>query len=219
VGARLPTLEQNRFWDRYNWPQDGDEWTDQARFCGMAYSVWKQDLVDTFIVPSVTEKSTVLDLGVGHGRWTPILAHRAQRYIGVDFNPLCLDYCRRRFAGLANAEFLLNDGRALSLVTDRSIQFIWSYDSFVHIEPDITQGYLAEFARVLSPGGRCTIHHPGSPDPRQCAIGGRSAVTAALFARLASACGLRVLAQVDSWGPGNRSNARLFSDCISTLEK
>jgi SAM-dependent methyltransferase len=215
----MPTLEQNRFWDRYNWPQDGDEWTDQARYCRIDYAVWKQDLIEAFMVPNIAGNSTVLEVGVGHGRWTPFLARDAKRYIGTDFNPSCIDFCRQRFADLANADFQLTDGRTLASVAGGSAQFVWSYDSFVHIEPDITQGYLAEFARVLAPGGRCSIHHPGAPDDRQRAVGGRSAVTRELFARFAEKSGLRILSQVDSWGPGNRSNNRLFSDCISTVEK
>jgi ubiquinone/menaquinone biosynthesis C-methylase UbiE len=215
----MPTLEENRFWDKYDWPQDGDEWTDQAAFSRVAYSVWKQDIVDAFIVPSVAENATVLDVAMGHGRWTPFLAQRARRYIGIDFSPSCVNFCRKRFANLTNVEFHLTGGRTLSTIASGSIQFVWSYDSFVHIEPDVTGGYMAEFARILSPGGRCSIHHPGTPTREQRANGGRSELSAELFARIANANGLRVLSQVDSWGPGNRSNTKLFADCISTIEK
>ena len=105
------------------------------------------------------------------------------------------------------------------MAANNSVQFIWSFDSFVHIEPDITAAYMAEFARVLSPGGRCVIHHPGTPSFSQRANGGRSELTSQLVARLASGHGLAVLSQVDSWGPGLRSNTKLFADCVSTLEK
>jgi len=215
----MPTLEENRFWDTYDWPQDGDEWTDQAAFSGIAYPVWKQDIVDSLIVPRLSNSSAVLEVAMGHGRWTPFLAQRAWRYIGIDFSPSCVSFCRKRFADLTNVDFHNTDGRKLSAVPSGSVQFIWSFDSFVHIEPDITESYLAEFARVLSPGGRCTIHHPGTPTSAQRAFGGRSQLTADLFARLANANGLRVLSQVDSWGPGGRSNTKRFADCISTIEK
>jgi SAM-dependent methyltransferase len=105
------------------------------------------------------------------------------------------------------------------LIGSASVQFIWSFDSFVHIEPDITELYMAEFARVLSPGGRCSIHHPGTPSPAQRAQGGRSRLTAVRFARIARAHGFRMVSQIDSWGPRNRSNTKLFADCVSTIEK
>jgi SAM-dependent methyltransferase len=215
----MPTLEENRFWDRYDWPQDGDEWTDQAAFCGMPYAIWKQDVIAAFITPNVAKNSTVLELAMGHGRWTLFLAQRARRYVGVDFGPSCVKFCRARFSNLPNVDFHINDGRTIAMVASNSVQFIWSFDSFVHIEPDITAHYMVEFARVLSPGGRCVIHHPGTPSPAQRAQGGRSALTTGLFARLASARGLVVVSQIDSWGPGLRSNTKLFADCVSTLEK
>jgi ubiquinone/menaquinone biosynthesis C-methylase UbiE len=215
----MPTLEENRFWDKYDWPQDGDEWTDQAAFCGVAYSRWKKDIVDTFIIPSVAENSTVLEVAMGHGRWTPFLAQRARRYAGIDLSPSCVNFCRKRFTHLTNVDFHATGGRKLSLIASGSVQFVWSYDSFVHIEPDVMEDYMAEFARILSPGGRGTIHHPGTPTCRQRANGGRSELSADLFARIANASGLQVLSQVDSWGPRNRSNTKLFADCISTIEK
>jgi ubiquinone/menaquinone biosynthesis C-methylase UbiE len=215
----MPTLEENRFWDTYDWPKHGDEWTDQAAFCGMAYAVWKQDIAEALIAPCITVHSTVLEVAMGHGRWTPFLAQRARRYIGIDFSPSCVNFCRKRFAQFANVRFHNTDGRTLSVVSSGSVQFIWSFDSFVHIEPDIMELYMAEFARVLSPGGRCSIHHPGAPCPEQRAIGGRSELTAVLFASIARASGLRILSQIDSWGPGNRSNTKRFADCISTIEK
>jgi ubiquinone/menaquinone biosynthesis C-methylase UbiE len=215
----MPSLEENRFWDSYDWPHDGDEWTDQAAFCGMPYATWKQDIIGEFIAPNVDQNSTVLEVAMGHGRWTPFLAKRARRYIGVDFGPSCVKFCRSRFASLAKAEFHINDGRSMPMVGSSSVQFIWSFDSFVHIEPDITAGYMREFARVLSPGGRCVIHHPGTPTFAQRSQGGRSQLTTERFARLASVCGLVVLSQTDSWGPAGRSNTTLFADCISTLEQ
>ncbi|HEU4679297.1 MAG TPA: class I SAM-dependent methyltransferase, partial [Terrimicrobiaceae bacterium] len=212
-------LDENRFWDRYDWSKDGDEWTDQAAFCGTPYPMWKQDVVAAFIVPNVSENSTVLELAMGHGRWTPFLAQRARRYLGVDFGPSCVKFCQIRFAALANATFHLNDGRSIPMIANSSVHFIWSFDSFVHIEPDITSGYMAEFARVLVPGGRCVIHHPGTPTTAQRVQGGRSQLTIELFAQLARANGLEVLSQTDCWGPGDRSNTRLFADCVSTIGK
>jgi hypothetical protein len=67
----MPTLAENRFWDSYSWPSDGDEWTDQAEFSAVPYQTWKQDIVETFIFPNIRDTSTVLELAVGHGRWTP----------------------------------------------------------------------------------------------------------------------------------------------------
>ena len=72
--------------------------------------------VDAFIVPSIAKNSTVLEVAMGHGRWTPFLAQRARRYAGIDLSPSCINFCRKRFAHLTNVDFYLTDGRKLSLI-------------------------------------------------------------------------------------------------------
>jgi ubiquinone/menaquinone biosynthesis C-methylase UbiE len=215
----MPTLSQNRYWDIYKWPDDGDEWTDQAAFCGVPYPLWKQYLVESFIVSNVGEASTVLEIAVGHGRWTPPLAEIARLYIGVDMNRSCVNFCQRRFLHLANVEFHENDGRSLGMIGEQTIDFVWSFDSFVHLESNVTDAYMAEIARVLLPGGRCCIHHPGKPTEIQRARGLRSMVEVDTFALIAKAHGLHVVSQVDSWGPDGSCNTRLFADYITTLQK
>jgi hypothetical protein len=39
----MPSLEQNLgLWnEKYRWPEDGDEWSDQAAFCNRPYEEWK----------------------------------------------------------------------------------------------------------------------------------------------------------------------------------
>jgi SAM-dependent methyltransferase len=216
----MPTLEWNTYWDTtYEWPHDGDEWADQAAFCGVPYAVWKGALVGHFVARHVRETSTVLEIAPGHGRWTAFLAGGAKRYVGVDLSPSCVRYCTAQFAALTNTEFHVGDGRSLPMVEARSVDFAWSFDSFVHIEPDVTGDYLAELARVLVPGGRACIHHPGNPSDEQRRLGLRSAVTATSFASMAVDRGLRVVSQSDSWGPGGRCTTRRFADCITTLEQ
>jgi ubiquinone/menaquinone biosynthesis C-methylase UbiE len=215
----LPTLDENRYWDRYAWPQDGDEWSDQAAFCGVPYTVWKAAIVSEFIARHVRDTSTVLEIGPGHARWTAFLATGAKRYVGVDINASCVEFCRTKLASLPNSELVLGDGYSLPMIGSQTVDFVWSFDSFVHIEPEITDSYLAEFARVLVDGGRCCIHHPGNPDAAQRKNGWRSAVTRESFAEMATSRGLRVVRQQDSWGPGGVCNTRRFGDCISTIEK
>ncbi|HEY1503104.1 MAG TPA: class I SAM-dependent methyltransferase [Stellaceae bacterium] len=215
----MPTVAENKYWNTYAWPLDGDEWSDQAAACGAPYAVWKQSLVDAFIAPHIDANAAVLEIAPGHGRWTPYLAMTARRYIGVDMNSSCIAYCRKRFTRFSNAAFYSNDGRSLPMVFRESINYIWSFDSFVHIDRATTDRYMAAFARILVHGGRACIHHPGHPDATQRTRAWRSDVTTESFAALATRHGLHLLAQTDSWGPDGRFHARLYGDCISLLEK
>lgn len=242
----MPTIEENvEAWGKtHDWSKDGDEWDDQATFCHQPYPDWKESLVDTFIRPNLTPASTVLELAPGHGRWTACIVDRAARAILVDLNSACIEHCRRRFAGYDNVEYVVNDGRTLGSVGDESVDFIWSYDSFVHMEPDVIRSYFLEFARVLKPGGRAIIHHAARHDlalrfhflrrlggPGRSLYdllswgntrgnpGWRSQVSRGLVRQLAAGSRLAVESQVDSWGADGRCTCRLFQDAISTLHK
>ena len=64
----MPTLEQNRYWDAYLWPRDGDEWDEQATFCGVPTRFGNMSLVESFIVGNVGEGSIVLEISPSYGR-------------------------------------------------------------------------------------------------------------------------------------------------------
>jgi hypothetical protein len=53
----------------------------------------------------------------------------------------------------------LNDGRSLSMIPDASVDFVFSFDSFVHLPREIIAAYLSELARTLKVGGKGFIHH------------------------------------------------------------
>jgi ubiquinone/menaquinone biosynthesis C-methylase UbiE len=209
VNRRLIELEQRRFivgkstvssashtewdnrsvWDSYDWSRRGEEWTTSPE--------WKRALVDGLLSRHVRPGSTVLEIGPGAGRWSEILQPLARRLVLVDVSPACLASCRQRFETCTNVEYRLASGSRLSFLDDSSVDFIWSYDVFVHINPVDTERYLEEFERVLVPGGYGVIHHPGttyaSPEDRKS--GWRSHMTDRLFARLAAKAHLQVVEQ------------------------
>lgn len=233
----MPSREFNYLmWnEKHEWPKDGDEWSGQAKFCKVPYDEWKDSIYRRFIKENLG--GAVLEIGPGHGRWTGYLT-KTQRLVLVDMSPNCISFCKKRFSSMKNIDYHVNDGKSLP-VQDSSIDFIWSFDTFVHIERDTLEPYLAEFARVLKPSGRAVIHHPGRRHlwlaPLASAgvfgkmaydkislgmhvrnSGWRANISRELFRKLAEDSGLEVLEQTDSWG---KCGVRLFSDCVSTLRK
>ena len=93
----------------------------------------------------------------------------------------------------------MNDGRDLTFVEMESIDCIWSWDVFVHIESKDIKNYVRQFSRILAPGGIGIIHHSKKGRNR---TGWRSDMTAKLMEAYCSEYGLKVIKQFDSWDDG-----------------
>jgi ubiquinone/menaquinone biosynthesis C-methylase UbiE len=100
------------------------------------------------------EPGVALDAACGTGRFTEFLARRGHQVIGVDSSPDMLARARQRVPG---AEFRIGELDRLPLPDDCVDVIICALDHVPRLEP-----VLAEFARVLRPGGDLVIsdiHH------------------------------------------------------------
>ena len=107
--------------------------------------------------------AVVLDFGAGTGWLSKALAFIGCRPIALDVSAAALAIGRRAFEADPVATGLVIDwqrfdGRALPL-SDGSVDRVVCYDSFHHVADQA--GTLAEFHRVLRPGGLAVFHEPG----------------------------------------------------------
>ncbi len=239
----MPSIDWNRrAWDgEHVWHEDGDEWSNMAAHCGASYGDWKEGLIEAFLLPHVGPDRDALEIAPGHGRWSETLVATCRSVTLVDLNPGCIEACRARFADASNVAYELNDGSTLP-GADRSVDLVWSFDSFVHMDPDVIDAYVGETARVLRPGRYAVLHH-ADKRPAGLALapvaakfgragrlttqlvaqgrvrdsGNRSNVSAAMVADMAGAHGLDVALQTDRWGPGGRFNVAKYHDAITVL--
>ena len=194
-------------WDLLPWEKErGEEWTVSAE--------WKKALIDDVLLKYVKPGTAVLEIGPGAGRWTEILQPMARSLTVVDVSAKAIDMCKKRFSSATNITFFLTGNTCLGFIPDGSIDAIWSFDVFVHINPDDTDSYLSEFKRVLAPGGIAVIHHPKDGGSHG---GCRSRMTARLFAALLEKHGLNLVRQFDSWGENGRYDLFRYRDCISVF--
>jgi len=153
----VPDIADNRVrWQRHKWSGEGDEWSPGRSAAGTAL-LWHRTLLPRIFrfVPT----GTILEIAPGFGRWTQYLHPLCERLIVVDLAERCIAHCRERFASVDRIEYHVNDGASLAMVADRSVDFIFSFDSLVHAETDAIGAYLAQAARKLKPGGAGFIHH------------------------------------------------------------
>lgn len=113
---------------------------------------------------------TIVDFGAGTCWLTRILTQLGCEAIAVDPSATALDIGRRLFAEqpvvgkMVHApQFLLFDGRRIAL-EDGSADRIVCFDAFHHVPNQRT--VLAEFHRVLRPGGLAAFSEPGAQHSR-----------------------------------------------------
>ena len=152
----MPSVEENvGIWDGdYEWHDEGEEW---SREWGNSTAQWYGCVYPR--IQRFLPAGRILELAPGYGRWVDFLLPHCDSYIGVDLSTRCIDACNQRFAGIDKATFATNDGVTLAMVADSSVDFVFCFDSFVHVEDETLASYLKELDRVLAPDGVAFIHH------------------------------------------------------------
>jgi SAM-dependent methyltransferase len=166
--------------------------------------------------------SSVVDLAAGHGRNSAMLLPLCESLWIVDIHQENLDFCRERFGRDPRITYVLGDGMTLEELPSDGISLVYCFDAMVHFDSDTIRSYLAEFRRVLRPGGRGFCHHSnhtGNPGGDWLANPHwRNFMSRELFAHYAHKEGLRMLRSdpVD-WGEGPNRVSNL--DCFSLFER
>jgi SAM-dependent methyltransferase len=100
----------------------------------------------------------VLDVGCGPGRMTRVLADRGVDVSGIDLAPEMVRIARARHPDL---RFAVGSSDSLDAGTG-SLAGVLAWYSIIHTPPDRLPAVLAEFLRVLRPGGwLLTAHQSG----------------------------------------------------------
>lgn len=100
-----------------------------------------------------TGQRDVADLGCGPGQLTAHLRGLGLRPFGVDLSAKMIDLARAAHPGL---RFEVGSMAALA-VPDHSLGGVLSWYSLIHTPPEHLPHYLAEFHRVLTPGGHLLL--------------------------------------------------------------
>jgi ubiquinone/menaquinone biosynthesis C-methylase UbiE len=110
-----------------------------------------------YLDPFVDPAKTAVEIGPGGGRWTRYLLG-FQRVYAVDYHKELLDELARNIQA-GNLIAIHNNGSDFPGVPDRSIDFIFSFGTFVHLEAPTLTSYLANMHRVLAPGANVVLHY------------------------------------------------------------
>src|SRR6059058_2333033 len=139
---------------KYVWKDAGEEWSERW---GSSAAQWSGTILPR--IRGWLPAPIILEIGPGYGRWTHYLKDYCERLLIVDRASECIEACRTRFAAEAKVTGYVNQGGSLDMIPDRSIDFVFSFDVFVHIPREVLERYMAELARTMKIGARGFIHH------------------------------------------------------------
>jgi SAM-dependent methyltransferase len=105
-------------------------------------------------------KNLALDFGCGVGRLSQPLADHFQQVHGVDISPSMVELARGFNRRGDRCRYFLHSDHDLALFPGGTFDFIYSSITLQHIRPRFIQLYLAEFSRVLRPGGVVVFQLP-----------------------------------------------------------
>ncbi|MGH7341600.1 MAG: class I SAM-dependent methyltransferase, partial [Candidatus Rokuibacteriota bacterium] len=112
---------------------------------------------DRYVLPYVNPEQTGLEIGPGGGRWTRYLLSFKTLYV-VDYHQELLDELRRHFSR-PNLVAVKNNGSDFPGVPAHSVQYVFSFGTFVHLELDLISAYLESLRGILAPGANVVIQY------------------------------------------------------------
>ena len=104
-----------------------------------------------------------LDFGCGVGRLTQALCEHFDEVTGVDISSSMVAAAERYNRHSGRCHYLVNTSDDLAQLDDATFDFIYSNIALQHSPPDAARRYIAEFFRLLKPGGIARFQMPSGP--------------------------------------------------------
>jgi len=109
------------------------------------------------------ENGRAMDFGCGVGRLTQALCEHFEEAVGIDISSSMIEAARRFNRHGDHCRYLVNTTDDLAQLDDASFDFVYSNISLQHSPPEASKRYIAEFFRILRPGGIALFQIPSGP--------------------------------------------------------
>jgi ubiquinone/menaquinone biosynthesis C-methylase UbiE len=140
---------------RRDYDQVADLYDDMVRKSDAVIDALPTAMITAFanIIRASGSAGDVLDAGCGPGQWTDHLDRAGIRVYGIDLSPAMVAIARRY-----RPDLRYEVGSMLQLeARDGAVAGVLAHFSLIHTPPKLLPSVLAEFARVIEPGGPLLI--------------------------------------------------------------
>lgn len=109
------------------------------------------------------DKRRALDFGCGVGRLTQALCGHFEEVVGIDISASMIAGAQRFNQHGNRCTYRVNTTPDLAQLEDSSFDFVYSNIALQHTPPESSTRYIAEFFRILRPGGIAMFQIPSGP--------------------------------------------------------
>ena len=135
----------------------GLEWGDPDVVPPLSY------IRDHFLRPYLLPNSTIIEIGPGGGRWTRYTLNVSHIY-AVDYHQELLNELKSNFDA-NNITYIKNNGDDFPNIPDGSIDFLFSFGTFVHLDTDIIDRYLRNMKPLLMNHSNVVLQYSDQTKP------------------------------------------------------
>lgn len=133
------------------------------RMYGTQYGMPEDDaflrsIRDTWLLPSLLPGDRVLEIGAGGGRWSRHFVGKVKSAVLVDGTEAS-ELAVKAWYDWRAFRFIVSKDGVLATVANASIDYCWTFDTFVHFDVPLFDRYLSEIGRALVPGGKLHLHY------------------------------------------------------------
>ena len=113
---------------------------------------------EKYVLPFVNAEHVAVEIGPGGGRWTLYLLGFQTLYT-VDYHQELLDELARNFRRYRNIRLIKNDGTNFPEIAPDSIDYNFSFGTFVHFDFGLIEQYLHAMRSIAKPGANIVIQY------------------------------------------------------------
>ena len=112
---------------------------------------------DRYVLPYVNAEHNAVEIGPGGGRWTRYLFGFGKLYV-VDYYSELLEELKKNFND-TNMTFIKNNGTDFPDIEGGSIDYLFSFGTFVHLDQHLIDAYLKNMKSIVKPGANIVIQY------------------------------------------------------------
>lgn len=113
---------------------------------------------DEFLLPALNSAMTVIEIGCGGGRWSRYFKDRVKAAYLVDATAAA-EAAVRAHCDWRGFEFVVAGDGCLSSIKTATVDYAFSFDTFVHFHRELFDAYVSEISRILKPGALFHLLH------------------------------------------------------------